>query len=238
MKPGSSVNATFCHRLRSACFDTAKSTCVCHAAPVRFTLAAMDGDTLNIMAVASSLNGKSVTRVAILDVAAALEAAGCNVDVLDLAKEALPLVNTDTTFTADYYAALKERVIKADVYVLGTPDYHGGMSGALKNFLDHFWKEFSGKLFAPIVASHEKGLTVHDQIRTVARQCYGWSLPYAVSFNETEDIAEGSVKSDYLKGRLEILVGDVQAYGNVIAAQRKKDLSGDTPGFMAQLRKK
>jgi len=198
----------------------------------------MEGDTLNIMTVASSLNKQSVTRVVILDVSDALQAAGCNVDMLDLAKEPLAMVNTDTTFGADYYAPLKERVSRADVYVLGTPDYHGGMSGALKNFLDHFWKEFTGKLFAPVVASHEKGLTVHDQIRTVARQCYSWSLPYAVSFNDKEDIADGEVKSEYLKGRLEMLVSDVQAYGKAIAAQRENDLSGDTPGFMAQLRKK
>ena len=198
----------------------------------------MEGDTLNIMTVASSLNEQSVTRVVILDVSDALQAAGCNVDVLDLAKEPLPMVNTDTTFGADYYAPLRERVSRADVYVLGTPDYHGGMSGALKNFLDHFWKEFTGKLFAPVVASHEKGLTVHDQIRTVARQCYSWSLPYAVSFNDKEDIADGAVKSDYLKGRLEMLVGDVQAYGKALAAQRENDLNGDAPSFMAQLRKK
>jgi len=38
----------------------------------------------------------------------------------------------------------------------------------MKNFLDHFWREFAGKLFATIVASHEKGLTVTDQLRTVA----------------------------------------------------------------------
>ena len=196
----------------------------------------MEGDTLNIMTVASSLNKQSVTRVVILDVSDALQAAGCNVDVLDLAKEPLPMVNTDTTFGADYYAPLKERVSRADVYVLGTPDYHGGMSGALKNFLDHFWKEFTGKLFAPVVASHEKGLTVHDQIRTVARQCYSWSLPYAVSFNDKEDIADGEVKSEYLKDRLQMLVSDAQSYGKAIAAQRENDLRGDTPGFMAQIR--
>ena len=203
-----------------------------------FSLPAMDGNTLDIMTVASSLNEQSVTRVVILDVSDALKAAGCNVDVLDLAKETLPMVNTDTTFGADYYAPLRERVSRADVYVLGTPDYHGGMSGALKNFLDHFWKEFTGKLFAPVVASHEKGLTVHDQIRTVARQCYSWSLPYAVSFNDKEDIADGAVKSDYLKGRLEMLVGDVQAYGKALAAQRENDLNGEASSFMAQLRKK
>lgn len=198
----------------------------------------MEGDTLNIMTVASSLNKQSVTRVVILDVSDALKADGCNVDMLDLAKEPLPMVNTDTTFGADYYAPLKERVSRADVYVLGTPDYHGGVSGALKNFLDHFWKEFTGKLFASVVASHEKGLTVHDQIRTVARQCYSWSLPYAVSFNDKEDIADGAVKSEYLKDRLQMLVSDAQAYGKSIAAQRENDLRGDAPGFMAQLRKK
>ena len=42
------------------------------------------------------------------------------------------------------------------------------MSGALKNFLDHFYEEFAGKVFGYIVASHEKGLTVMDQMRSGA----------------------------------------------------------------------
>ena len=145
-------------------------------------------DPLNVMAVIGSLHQSSVTKVAVLHVAEGLRKQGAVVDVLDLSAESLPLVNTDTTFTADYYGPLKERVKAADVFVLGTPDYHGSVSGALKNFTDHFWKEFTGKLFVPIVASHEKGLTVHDQLRTIARQCYAWSLPYAVSFEEKKDV--------------------------------------------------
>ena len=47
-----------------------------------------------------------------------------------------------------------------------------------ENFLDHFWQDFTDKLFAQVVCSHEKGLTVIDQLRTVARQCYAWTLPY------------------------------------------------------------
>jgi azobenzene reductase len=30
----------------------------------------------------------------------------------------------------------------------------------MKNFLDHFWEEFAGKVFGYICTSHEKGLTV------------------------------------------------------------------------------
>ena len=197
----------------------------------------MTGDSPNILAVVGSLHEQSVTRVAVNHVAELLREKGCAVDTMDLAATSLPMLNTDTTFKADYYAPLKERVVAADVYLLGTPDYHGGMSGALKKFLDHFWKEFTGKLFAPLVASHEKGLTVHDQIRTVARQCYAWSLPYAVSFLEKEDVAGGEVVSDKFRERLAMMACDLRVYGAVLAAQRVADLGGSDPGFMAQLRR-
>ena len=191
---------------------------------------------LKIMAVVGSLHEKSVTKVAINHVAEGLREAGCEVDLLDLAEEKLPLVNTDSTFSADYYGPLKRRVKAADVFILGTPDYHGSVSGALKNFTDHFWKEFTGKLFAPIVASHEKGLTVHDQLRTIARQCYAWSLPYAVSFEEKKDVADGKVTSDQFKGRLSMMTRDISVYGRILASQRLADLAGEDPTFMAQLR--
>jgi len=99
------------------------------------------------------------------------------VDTLDFAKEPLALYNPDSSHDHPDYSALKARVDAADVVALGTPDYHGSMSSAMKNFLDHFWREFAGKLFVTVVASHEKGLTVTDQLRTVARQCYAWTLP-------------------------------------------------------------
>ena len=125
----------------------------------------------NIILVVGSLHEKSVTRVAINHLADNLSAAGCEVNTLDFIEDPLPLFNPDTVWEQDYYSSLKKQILKADVIVLGTPDYHGSISSILKNFLDHFWKEFAGKLFATIVASHEKGLTVHDHLSTVARQC-------------------------------------------------------------------
>ena len=195
-------------------------------------------EPLKVMAVVGSLHEKSVTKVVVNHVAEGLREAGCEVDLLDLAKENLPLVNTDTTFSADYYGPLAQRVKEADVFILGTPDYHGSMSGALKNFTDHFWREFTGKLFAPLVASHEKGLTVHDQLRTIARQCYAWSLPYAVSFEEKKDVADGAVVSDSFRERLAMMIRDIRVYGELLAAQRTADLAGEDPTFMAKLRGK
>jgi len=188
------------------------------------------------MAVIGSLQHASVTRVVVRHVAQQLGAAGCAVDVLDFEKEPLALYNPDTAHDLPGYAELQARVHRADVIVLGSPDYHGGISGAMKNFLDHFWHEFAGKLFATIVASHEKGLTATDQLRTVARQCYAWTLPYGVSLTEDIDVKDGQVVSDALKQRLEILVRDLRVYGELLARQRRADLAGNGPGFLARLR--
>ncbi len=196
----------------------------------------MSETSLKILAVVGSLHRASVTRTVILHAAQQLQDGGCSVDILDFEKEPLALYNPDTAHEGPAYSALRARVDQADAILLGTPDYHGSMSSATKNFLDHFWREFAGKLFATIVASNEKGLTVTDQLRTVARQCYAWTLPYGVSFIEDEDVKEGKIAGESFKKRMEMLVRDMRVYGQLIARQRRADLSGAEPGFMARLR--
>lgn len=192
---------------------------------------------IHVLAVIGSMNHASLTRTVIHEAAKQLEALGCTVDILDCQKEPMALFNPDTSYKSPEYAPLKERVERADVLILGTPDYHGCMSSTMKSFLDHFWHEFTGKLFATIVASYEKGLTVTDQLRTVARQCYAWSLPYGVSFIENEDVKEGEIVSEAFKKRLQMMVRDVSVYGRLLAAQRRADLAGTDPGFLARHRK-
>lgn len=197
----------------------------------------MSDAPLHVLAVVGSLNKVSNTRYIVNLVAEKLKAAGATVDVLDLLNEPLALFNPDHYHSAEAFPQLKARVEKADVFLLGTPDYHGSISSTMKNFLDHFWHEFAGKLFATIVASHEKGLTVTDQLRTVARQCYGWSLPYGFSFADKVDVKDQQIVNEQLKGRLDMMVHDLRVYGEILARQRRADLAGNNPGFMARWRK-
>jgi FMN reductase len=189
-----------------------------------------------VLAVVGSLQRDSALRAVVAHVAQQL-ATSCAVDVLDFEKEPLALYNPDTAHGLPDYAKLQARVEKADVIMLATPDYHGSMSSAMKNFLDHFWHEFAGKLFVSIVASHEKGLTVTDQLRTVARQCYAWSLPYGVAFTADVDLKNGQIASDAFRKRLEMMVRDVCVYGELLARQRRADLAAKEPGFLARYRK-
>ena len=197
----------------------------------------MSESPLNVLAIAGSMNRKSVTRIVINHIADKLRADGCAVDVLDLQNEPLPLYNPDTSYNTPEFLALQKRVDKADVLLLGTPDYHGSISSTLKNFLDHFWHEFAGKLFATVVASHEKGLTATDQLRTVARQCYAWTLPYGIAFAENTDLKDGQVASGAFEKRLEMMIRDVRVYGSIIAKQRHADLKCQDHCFMARHRK-
>jgi FMN reductase len=197
----------------------------------------MSETSLKVLVVVGSPGAQSATRTVLLHVAEALREGGCEVDVLDLPQEPLPLFNPETAYSAAAYPALKARVDRADVLLLGTPDYHGSMSSTIKNFLDHFWREFTGKLFVTIVSSYEKGLTVTDQLRTVARQCYAWSLPYGVSFSEREDLQDGKVPTEAFEKRLGMLIRDMRVYGEVLAKQRQADLAGAEAGFLARLRK-
>lgn len=191
---------------------------------------------LHVLAVSGSMNRESITRVVVAEAAGQLVACGCEVDMLDLCLEPLALYNPDTSHDAPHYTPLQQRVEQADVVLLGSPDYHGSISSAMKNFLDHFWREFGGKLFATVVTSHEKGLTVTDQLRTVARQCYAWTLPYGLSVMADEDVKEGQITSESLKQRLEMMTRDIAVYGRLLAAQRRADLASKEPGFMARLR--
>lgn len=116
----------------------------------------------------------------------------------------------------------------ADSFVLASPDYHGSMSGIMKNFLDHFWEEFAGKTFGYICASHEKGLTVMDQMRTAVRQCYGWSMPYGVSINGEEDFNDkAEIINNSLDRRLKMLARDLVVYGSLIRGQFLQDITDD-----------
>lgn len=191
---------------------------------------------LRVLAVVGSLGRDSVTGLIVREVCGLLADRKCAVDLLDFRREPLPLFNPDTAFEAPGFAALQERVTRADALVLGSPDYHGSMSSVMKSFLDHFWKEFAGKLFATVVVSHEKGLTVSDQLRTVARQCNAWTLPYAVSVHAEESAQGGKIVDAALRRRLRMWTRDIAVYGALLARQRRADLAGTEAGFLARIR--
>ena len=184
-----------------------------------------------ILGVTGSLRENShstKTLATVLQIAASKFSA--EVRLLNLRETKLPFYSPNITTSDSFYGNIKivtQDVEWADAFVLASPDYHGSMSGTIKNFLDHFWEEFAGKTFGYLCTSHEKGLTVMDQMRTAVRQCYGWSMPYGVSINSGQDFnADGQIINSQLSKRLNMLARDLVVYGKLIRDQFRKDLEG------------
>jgi NAD(P)H-dependent FMN reductase len=194
---------------------------------------------LKVLGVGSSMREGSYGTRALKIVLDRMEKLQAETHLLDLRKVKMPTFNPNSSVqSSKRIREVTEEVNWADVFILATPDYHGSMSGPIKNFLDHYWQEFAGKTFGYICTSHEKGLTAMDQMRTAVRQCYGWSLPYGISVNGEEDFNEtGEIVNSLLAKRLRMLARDLIVYGKLIRAQFLQDLSSkESDTFAARYR--
>ena len=194
---------------------------------------------LKVLGVGSSMRERSYGTKTLKIVLERMEKLEAETHLLDLRKVKMPTFDPNSFMhSGKRLREITDEVNWADVFILTTPDYHGSMSGPMKNFLDHYWQEFAGKTFSYICASHEKGLTVMDQMRTAVRQCYGWSLPYGISVNAEEDFNEaGEIASSLLTKRLRMLARDLIVYGKLIRKQFLQNLSSkESDTFAARYR--
>lgn len=189
-----------------------------------------------VLGVAGSTRANSYSTRALKIALEHAKAQSADVRLLELGKTVIPLYNPGATESKELEQA-GESVSWADAFILASPDYHGSMSGTLKNFLDYFYEEFAGKVFGYIVASHEKGLTVMEQMRTAVRQCYGWSMPYGVSVHGELDFKSSEITNDRIAKRVKMMSRDLVVYGNLLRGQFVRDLgNGEADTFAARYR--
>lgn len=190
--------------------------------------------TINVLGVAGSMRQDSYSTLGLRMVLEEAKKYYSESYLLELRDISLPLYDPSGPSSNDPSFNNSNNVLEkittalkwADALVLASPDYHGSMSGTLKNFLDYFWEDFAGKTFGYIVASHEKGLTVADQMRTAVRQCYGWSMPYNISINGEKDFdSKGNLVNSALVKRIKMLARDLVTYGALIRRQFLQDVA-------------
>ena len=190
---------------------------------------------LRVLGVSSSTRENSFSATGLKIALEKIKENGGEIELLDLRNNPLPMFEP-TNNESGVISDITNMVSSADAFILATPDYHGSMSGSMKNFLDYYWSEFAGKLFGYICASHEKGLTAMDQMRTAIRQCSGWSMPYGVSMNGKIDFDKNrKITNDNLNSRLEMLARDITVYGRLIREQFIKDLSETNSNTFASI---
>jgi FMN reductase len=179
---------------------------------------------ITVLGIAGSKRWPSHTHTLMEIALGAARDSGARVELYDLRAQDLPIFNPRSTEEHPQVGELRERVADAHALIVGTPEYHGSMSGGVKNVLDYLYPEVNGKLFSFVIASgNEPAHSVTAHLREVVAHMHGWSLPYAAlatlpDFDEADHLV-----NPYVRDRLLRLGRDVVVYGELLYERFTRD---------------
>ena len=153
----------------------------------------------------SSSNGKLLKLA--LDYA---QNQGIEIHYWDHEKHPLPLVGEEGCWEHPHVKQLQNLATEMDGYILTSPEYHGTMSGVMKNTLDWLYnKHVGGKAFA--LMSTLGGMTnsnTLNHMRISVRWLGGWCVPQQIAVGKVKNAFsdDGSLVDDELTERMESMV--------------------------------
>lgn len=185
-------------------------------------------DGPRVVGLCGSLRDESRTRIALEAALDAAGDAGARTELIDLRHVSLPSLHA-VDATPDDAARLRETVDDADAVLLGTPNYHGSFSGALKNALDYCGREeFDATTVGLLeVAAGAIPGTALVHLRTVSRTLNAWTLPTEVAIPDSHSlITERGIDDEDLDARVRRLGRELTDYASVarypeLATQRR-----------------
>jgi NAD(P)H-dependent FMN reductase len=150
-----------------------------------------------VVAICGSLRDSSRTRVALREALAAAKDIGATTELINLEDYELPSLNAVDGDVPDA-RTLRRSVEQADSVLLGTPNYHGSYSGALKNALDYCGRdEFEGKTVGLLeVAAGDFPGSALIHLRTVSRTLRAWTLPTEVAVPDSSAVVDNNRITD------------------------------------------
>ena len=164
-----------------------------------------------IVALCGSNRQGSYTRLALSIALREAAATGASVQLIDLGQ--LNLVFAGSVSQSEYpedVLRLRQTLLEADGIILGSPEYHGSLSGMLKNALDLMSKnEFEHKLVGLIgvAGGHTEPMNVLNHMRAILRNLHAWVLPEQVAIGSSYRVfdQQGRILDEQIHQRLRSL---------------------------------
>lgn len=163
---------------------------------------------VKIVGIAGSLRAESYSIKALKLAASRLEAIGASVEILDLREMNLPFCNGGDNY-ADYpdVERLRQTVKEADALILATPEYHGSVSGVLKNALDLMsFEHLSDKITGLIsVLGGQSNSNALNDLRTIMRWVHAFVIPDQIAIGQAWKAfsEDGKILDEKLSQRLD-----------------------------------
>ncbi|MFB8372529.1 NADPH-dependent FMN reductase [Paenibacillus taichungensis] len=191
---------------------------------------------MNIIILAGS-NRKNATSTRLGEYAAeVISGQGHEASLFDLYQTPLPFYAPDEKQNEDQNLSdLNTRMLAADAIILSTPEYHGSISGVLKNALDHLSQaHFSGKPVLSISsAGGAVGVSSLLQLQAIIRNLHGINAQEWISiggaqrrrFEATYDGYEEFEGSQDIEDRIKRVIGSFLYLAETLTAVRKSSES-------------
>jgi FMN reductase len=142
---------------------------------------------VKIVGIGGSLRNGSYSQIALNLAAQRVQALGAEVEVLDLREMRLPFSDGGDDYS-EYpdVKRLQDTVKNADGLILATPEYHGSVSGVLKNALDLMgFEELSGKVTGLIsVLGGQPNSNALNDLRIIMRWVHAWVIPEQIGIGQ------------------------------------------------------
>ena len=163
---------------------------------------------VKIVGVGGSLRADSYTMQALELAIQKVEALGAETEMLDLRELTLPFCDGGKGYP-DYpdVERLQKTVARADGLILATPEYHGGVSGVIKNALDLMsFEELSNKVVGAIsVLGGQPNSNALNELRLIMRWVHAWVIPEQIAIGQAWQAfaPDGTLKDEKLSSRLD-----------------------------------
>ncbi|PZO23305.1 MAG: NADPH-dependent FMN reductase [Leptolyngbya foveolarum] len=166
---------------------------------------------VKIVGIGGSLRSDSYSMQALQLAAKRAESLGAEVEILDLKEMTLPFCDGGSDYP-DYpdVDVMRTAVTAADGLMIATPEYHGSVSGVIKNALDLMsFDHLDGKVTGMIsVLGGQSNSNALNDLRVIMRWVHAWVIPEQIAIGRAWNAFDkaGELTDEKLSQRLDAFV--------------------------------
>jgi NAD(P)H-dependent FMN reductase len=151
--------------------------------------------------------------------------------ILDLAVYNLPVLEekflSGSSDMPEGLVEIQQRLDRSDAMVFLSPEYHGSYSGALKNAVDYFWKEFMRKPIGVVAVASGRfgGINASTEMQQLVLSLGAFPMPYKLLIPTVQQAFDqsGKITDDLLSKNFDRFVQEYAWFAEAISDRKIKE---------------
>ena len=151
--------------------------------------------------------------------------------VLDLAVYTLPVLEEKylpgNNYMPEGLTDIQQMLDAADAMIFLSPEYHGSYTGALKNAVDYFWKEFQRKPIGVVAVASGRmgGINASSHMQQLILSLGAFPMPYKLLIPTVQNAFDdsGLITDEFLSKSFDKFVSEYLWFAEAIADRKAKE---------------